>query len=74
MFLRAPEGRKRKIAILGVYSRKIFENDIFENDSVTGGGWGGKAPAFRNAQQIDSRRYGRWGGGGGVKNRDFGVT
>ena len=43
MFLRAPEGRKRKIAILGVYSRKIFENDIlendiFENDSVTGGG------------------------------------
>ena len=39
------EGRKRKIAISGVYllheneifENDIFENDIFENDSVTGG-------------------------------------
>ena len=66
MFLRAPEGRKRKIAILGAYSRKIFESDIFENDSVTGGGGWGKPPALRNARQIDSQRYG-WVGGGGKK-------
>ena len=73
VFLRAPEGRKRKIAILGVYSRKFLNMTYSKMTALLGGGWG-KAPALRNARQIDSRRYGWVCGRGGKEIAIFGVT